>query len=191
MGIREKYQITEYCHHFLRDYIREGDICVDATAGNGGDTEFLCRLAGEGGKVYAFDVQEQAVRSTEKRLERAGLRDRAELICAGHERMKEFVKERAAAVVFNLGYLPGGDHAVATKADTTLRAAEQALELLKPGGVVSLCIYSGGDTGYEERDTLLSWLRELDPRRWLVIVNCYYNRRNDPPLPVFIIRLEP
>lgn len=191
MGIREKYQITEYCHHFLRDYIREGDICVDATAGNGGDTEFLCRLAGENGKVYAFDVQEQAVRSTEKRLERAGLRDRAELICAGHERMKEFVKERAAAVVFNLGYLPGGDHAVATKADTTLRAAEQALELLKPGGVVSLCIYSGGDTGYEERDALLSWLRELDPRRWLVIVNCYYNRRNDPPLPVFIIRLEP
>ena len=94
-------------------------------------------------------------------------------------------------MVFNLGYLPGGDHAVATKADTTLRAAEQALELLKPGGVVSLCIYSGGDTGYEERDTLLSWLRELDPRRWLVIVNCYYNRRNDPPLPVFIIRLEP
>lgn len=191
MGIREKYQITEYCHHFLQDYIREGDICVDATAGNGGDTEFLCRLAGENGKVYAFDVQEQAVRSTEERLERAGLRDRAELICAGHERMKEFVKERAAAVVFNLGYLPGGDHAVATKADTTLRAAEQALELLKPGGVVSLCIYSGGDTGYEERDTLLSWLRELDPRRWLVIVNCYYNRRNDPPLPVFIIRLEP
>lgn len=191
MGIREKYQITEYCHHFLRDYIREGDICVDATAGNGGDTAFLCRLAGERGKVYAFDVQEQAVRSTEERLERAGLRDRAELICAGHERMKEFVKERAAAVVFNLGYLPGGDHAVATKADTTLRAAEQALELLKPGGVVSLCIYSGGDTGYEERDALLSWLRELDPRRWLVIVNCYYNRRNDPPLPVFIIRLEP
>lgn len=58
MGIREKYQITEYYHHFLRDYIREGDICVDATAGNGGDTEFLCRLAGESGKVYAFDVQE-------------------------------------------------------------------------------------------------------------------------------------
>ena len=57
MGIREKYQITEYCHHFLRDYIREGDICVDATAGNGGDTEFLCRLAGESVKFYALDVQ--------------------------------------------------------------------------------------------------------------------------------------
>ena len=190
MGIREKYQITEYCHHFLRDYIREGDICVDATAGNGGDTEFLCRLAGESGKVYAFDVQEQAVRRTEERLERTGLRDRAELICAGHERMKEFVKERAAAVVFNLGYLPGGDHAVATKADTTLRAAEQALELLKPGGILSLCIYSGGDTGYEERDALLSWLKELDARRWLVIVNSFYNRKNDPPLPVFVICLE-
>ena len=190
MRIREKYQITEYCHHFLRQYIREGDICVDATAGNGGDTEFLCRLAGKRGKVYAFDVQEQAVRITAERLERAGLRGQAELICAGHERMKEFVKEQAAAVVFNLGYLPGGDHAVATKADTTLRAAEQALELLKPGGILSLCIYTGGDTGYEERDALLSWLKELDARRWLVIVNSFYNRKNDPPLPVFVICLE-
>ena len=73
MGIREKYQITEYCHRFLRDYIREGDVCVDATAGNGGDTEFLCRMAGAGGRVYAFDIQEQALRSTAERLERAGL----------------------------------------------------------------------------------------------------------------------
>lgn len=190
MGIREKYQITEYCHRFLRDYIREGDICVDATAGNGGDTEFLCRMIGEGGRVYAFDIQEQALRNTAERLDRAGLRGRAELICAGHERMREYVKGPAAAAVFNLGYLPGGDHALATRAETTLKAAQQALELLKPGGVLSLCIYSGGDTGYEERDALLSWLKELDTRRWLVIVNSFYNRKNDPPLPVFVIRLE-
>lgn len=190
MGIREKYQITEYCHRFLRDYIREGDVCVDATAGNGGDTEFLCRMAGAGGRVYAFDIQEQALRSTAERLERAGLRGRAELICAGHEQMREYVKEPAAAAVFNLGYLPGGDHTLATRAETTLEAAGQALELLRPGGILSLCIYSGGDTGYEERDALLSWLKELDTRRWLVIVNSFYNRKNDPPLPVFVIRLE-
>ena len=64
------------------------------------------------------------------------------------------------------------------------------MTLLKPGGVISLCIYSGGDTGYEERDVLLGWLKDADPRKWLVIVNSYHNRKNDPPLPVFILRLE-
>ena len=63
------------------------------------------------------------------------------------------------------------------------------MELLKTGGVISLCIYSGGDTGYEERDALLHFLKELDSRKWLVIAASYYNRKNDPPLPVFVIRL--
>ena len=190
MDTRRKYQITEYCHRFLSEYISEGDICIDATAGNGSDTEFLCRMVGETGKVYAFDIQRQALENTREKLERAGFPERAELICSGHERMDEHVAEKAAAVVFNLGYLPGGDHALATKAETSLEAVKAAMTLLKPGGVISLCIYSGGDTGYEERDVLLGWLKDADPRKWLVIVNSYHNRKNDPPLPVFILRLE-
>lgn len=62
-------------------------------------------------------------------------------------------------------------------------------DYIEEGGVISLCIYSGGDTGYEERDALLAYLRELDPRRWLVIACSYYNRKNDPPQPVFVIRM--
>ena len=54
---------------------------------------------------------------------------------------------------------------------------------------MSLCIYSGGDTGYEEKNTLLAYLKELDTKQWLVIVHSYYNRKNDPPLPVFVVRL--
>lgn len=186
---KNRFQITEFCHHFLEDYIQEGDCCVDATAGNGNDTEFLCRLVGAKGKVYAFDVQQTAVEHTRERLERGGCLERAVLVQDGHERMQKYVKEQVCAVVFNFGYLPGGDHSIATKADTSLKAVESALEILKTGGVMSLCIYSGGDTGYEEKDALLSFLKELDPRRWLVIVSSYYNRKNDPPLPVFIVKL--
>lgn len=188
--MKRSYQITEFCHHVLKEYIQENDCCVDATAGNGNDTEFLCRMAGAGGKVYAFDVQETALTYTRQRLEREGLSDRAVLIHDGHERMREYVKEQAAVIVFNFGYLPGGDHQIATKADTSVEAVRQGMELLKPGGVISLCIYSGGDTGYEERNVLLAFLKELDTRKWLVIVSSYYNRKNDPPLPVFIIRLR-
>lgn len=190
MNLRNKYQITEYCHRFLSEYISEGDICIDGTAGNGNDTEFLCRLVGEAGKVYAFDIQEQAIANTREKLAGAGLLDRAEMICDGHERMEQYVTGEVTAVVFNLGYLPGGDHAFATRAETSLEAVKAGMRLLKPGGVISLCIYSGGDTGYEERDVLLGWLKDVDPKKWLVIVNNYYNRRNDPPLPVFILRLD-
>ena len=108
------FQITEYCHHILEEYIEEGDICIDATAGNGGDTEFLCKKVGETGKVYAFDVQEMAIAHTRERLERANLSARAELILDGHEKMQTYVKEEAKAIIFNFGYLPGGDHEIAT-----------------------------------------------------------------------------
>ena len=70
-----------------------------------------------------------------------------------------------------------------------LFATSRGLKLLKTGGVMSLCIYSGGDTGYEEKNTLLAYLKELDTKQWLVIVHSYYNRKNDPPLPVFVVRL--
>ncbi|WP_346910511.1 class I SAM-dependent methyltransferase [Faecalicatena orotica] len=188
--MKYSYRITDYCHRFLKQYIEPGDICVDATAGNGNDTEFLCRLCGEDGMVYAFDIQEEAILGTKERLEKCGYENRFCLIHDGHEKMGEYVKESVSAIVFNFGYLPGADHTVSTKPDTSIRAVGEGLKLLKKDGIMSLCIYSGKDTGYEERDALLSYLESLDPKRWLVIVNQYFNRKNDPPLPVFIIRLK-
>lgn len=189
MEHKKNYQITEFCHHFLAEHIEEGSCCIDATCGNGYDTEFLCRLSGPSGKVYAFDIQKTAVERTKERLARAGYGERVELYCAGHEHMEEYVQEEANVIMFNFGYLPGGDHAVATHPDTSLQAVRQGMALLKKGGVMSLCIYSGGDTGYEERDVLLEYLKDLEPARWLVIACSYYNRKNDPPQPVFVIRL--
>ena len=190
MSIREKYQITEYCHRFLGDYIHEGDCCIDATCGKGCDTEFLCRSVGKTGRVYGFDIQREAVEQTRSRLERAGCTEQVVLICDSHENMADYVKEQASVIMFNFGYLPGGDHSVATRPETSLKAVEAGMKLLRTGGVMSLCIYSGGDTGYEEKTALLACLKELDTKQWLVIVHSYYNRKNDSPLPVFVIRLS-
>lgn len=184
----KEYQITEFCHQMIRDHIREGDCCIDATAGNGNDTEFLCRIAGAAGKVYAFDIQRDAIEQTRKRLKEVGLLERAEVILDGHEHMEEHVKETVSAITFNFGYLPGGDHQIATRADTSIQAIEAGLRLLKKGGIMSLCIYSGGDSGFEEKEALLSYLKTLDPRTFLVIVSTYYNRENHPPIPAFVIR---
>ena len=103
--------------------------------------------------------------------------------------MDEYAKEESVDVIcFNFGYLPGGDHAIATKTQTSLEAIEKGLDLLKHGGMMSLCIYSGGDTGFEEKDAILRYIKELNPKRYTVIVNEYYNRENNPPIPVFIFK---
>lgn len=189
MRAEKRYQITEFCHRFVADYISEGDCCIDATCGNGYDTEFLCSRTGPTGKVYAFDIQREATERTGQRLARAGYAENALVLNTGHENMADYVKEKAAAIMFNFGYLPGGDHCLATKPETSLKAVEAGLKLLRKDGIMSLCIYSGGDTGYEEKEALLTYVKNLDPREWLVILCSYCNRRNDPPLPVFIIRL--
>ena len=102
----------------------------------------------------------------------------------------ETAKENSVScITFNLGYLPGGDHTMATKSDSSIAALTQGLSLLKKGGLISLCIYSGGDSGFEERDAVLTWLATLDPHKYLVIRSDYYNRPNHPPIPVLIIKL--
>ena len=186
----ENMQANRGCRRFMEEQVKPGDLCIDATAGNGYDTEFLCSLIGENGRVLAFDIQEQALASTKKRLEQAGIGDRAELILDGHEKMAEYAgEETVSCIVFNFGYLPGGDHGLATRAETSVAAVKAGLRLLKKGGLMSLCIYSGGDTGYEERSALLNCLKNLDSGKYLVICCEYFNRENDPPLPVLIIKL--
>lgn len=184
------YQITEWCHHFIKLQVNPGDICIDATMGNGHDTELLCRLTGETGQVLAFDIQKPAVQNTKKRLREAGVPDNYRLILDSHSHMEQYADaDSVSCITFNFGYLPGGDHALATRPDTSIAAVEQGLSLLKKGGLMSLCIYSGGDSGFAERDALLSWLKKLDSGKYLVIVSSYYNRPKHPPIPVLIRKL--
>lgn len=186
----ESYQITQWCHHFLKDHVRPGDLCIDATMGNGGDTELLCRLTGPSGRVLAFDIQPLALERTRSRLLKVGLPDNYRLILDSHEHLASYAgPDTVSCIAFNFGYLPGGDHSRCTHADTSIAAVEAGLSLLKKGGLISLCIYSGGDTGFEERGALLSYLACLDSQKYLVIRSDYLNRPNHPPIPVLITRL--
>ncbi len=166
---------------YLRRSVREGDTVIDATMGNGGDTEMLCRLVGEQGHVYAFDVQRQAVERTAERLKAAGLSGRAMLLCAGHETMEAHVEGPVQAVVFNFGWLPGSDHAVTTRCDTSLAAAGAALRLVREGGIVSLCVYPGHEEGARELRLLLDWSAGLPVRRFNVLYHHFINAADSTP----------
>lgn len=185
----KRQTITLWCQNRICQMVREPALCIDATAGTGRDTLFLRRIVAEGGRVAAMDVQEEALRQTGERLEKAGYRD-VELLLDGHQNMDRYFDAGTAdLIMFNLGYLPGGDHSLSTKAETTLTALEKSLDILKEGGILSLMIYSGGDTGFAEKEAVLSWLRELDCKKYLVLVEQFYNRPGNPPLPVFVYKL--
>lgn len=178
--------------HWARELIESamypGAIAVDATMGNGHDTKWLCELAENTGTVYAFDVQAQAVENTRARLAEAGLLSRARLFCAGHERMAEFVDLPADAIVFNLGWLPGGEKSVTTLTETTIAAVNAASALLAPGGLMTICIYPGHAEGARERDAVISWASHLPHAVFDVMLRRYLNQPNDPPLMVAVRR---
>ena len=92
--------------------------------------------------------------------------------------------------MFNLGRLPGGNPKIFTHAATSVEAIGNGLELLRPGGVMAIALYYGGENGYEERDAVLSFLETLDQRRFTVLSCRWANRRGEPPLPVFIWKEE-
>jgi len=183
--------VTQLCHKFLDMHVCPGDLCIDATAGNGHDTAYLARLTGDSGTVLAFDIQKTALENTRKRLCDADLLSRVQLIHETHEHLAFYADPgTVSCIVFNLGYLPGGDHALATNPDTTLPAIQNGLSLLKKNGLMALCIYQGGDTGFEEHDRVIAFLRALDPRQYLVILSSYLNRPNTPPDLALVIRLS-
>lgn len=159
----------------------DGARAIDATMGNGHDTQWLCELAGENGRVYAFDVQAEAVERTRERLAETGLLERAALFCAGHERMGEMVSEQVDAIVFNLGWLPGAEHGVTTQTSTTLMAVNAALDLLKEDGLMTVCIYPGHEEGTRELQALMAWAAALDSKRYDALLKTYLNQPNDPP----------
>lgn len=172
----------------VSEHLSEGGFAIDATAGRGYDTVFLARTVGATGRVLAFDIQPAAVESTRALLASEGLD--AEVVRASHADMTQYASpESADCILFNLGYLPGGDHTVYTRAESTIAAVEAGLDILKHGGLMCVTVYSGGANGYAERDALLPFLASLDDGKYQVISLSFHNWKKDPPRPFFIIKL--
>lgn len=153
-------------HLLLKQLVKPGDRVVDATCGNGKDTLLLAELVGENGQVVAFDIQESAVKRSAARLKEAGLESRVTLLFAGHEEMARLVTAPLSAVVFNLGWLPGGDRELKTCAESTLPALKSALHLLQPGGVLAITCYPGHEGGDAETAAVLDWAVALPAQQF-------------------------
>lgn len=172
----------DLAHSFWQSLIQNGDAFIDATCGNGKDSLFLAKLAAskKDTHLYCIDIQKQA-------LDKAKLLLEAETTCitwihGSHEQLPPTAPKNCRLIVYNLGYLPGGDKSVTTLTSSTLKSVSHALELLCLGGVISITCYPGHEEGKKEEEKLSSFFSLLDPKKWCFTHFHFDNRKESPSL---------
>ena len=185
---RKHFSALQIIQHVLELHVQKGDICIDATAGRGRDTLFLSGLVGESGHVTAFDIQQEAVDSTRELLLK-NQKSNFDVILDSHANMQNYFQTgTVSCITFNFGWLPAGNHHIFTKPESSIEAIRQGLRLLKPDGIMTLILYYGRETGFQERDALLEFLPTLDSNLYTVIEMPFVNRQNCPPIPIVIFK---
>lgn len=179
--------ILDFAHTLAAAGLEPGGLAIDATVGNGHDTLFLVQEVGPGGRVVGFDVQPDALTATRERIQSQApdASDRLRLVHAGHETMASHLAEddfgAVGAIMFNLGYLPGGDHSVTTESATTRQALAASLDLLRPGGVITIVAYPGHEGGEAEAEAVADWTASLPEDDVLALSYRFSNQTGDPP----------
>lgn len=167
----------------LARHIGLGSVTADFTVGNGNDTLWLAEHVGEGGLVYGFDIQKQAIENTAALLAERGVSGRCRLICDSHHNLLKYIDGKIDAGVFNLGFLPGGDKGITTMRETTLPAVRDALSVVKPGGCLLVAVYPGHEEGRLEGEMLCSFFEGFDQKQ----LSAYCFRvLNAPTSPFFL-----
>jgi predicted methyltransferase len=184
--------ILSCAHKLIEERVTSGEAVVDATAGNGVDTLFLAKLVGSKGIVYAFDIQQQALEKTQQRLSKEQPdSSHVRLHLCSHDLLKQALPETVhgtvGAVMFNLGYLPGNDHQTVTTEASTIPALQQAVELLRKGGILTIALYTGHEGGEQEASAVRAWAEQLPQQQFQVLEYRFMNQKNHPP---YLIAVE-
>ncbi|MBS4030059.1 MAG: methyltransferase domain-containing protein [Clostridiales bacterium] len=178
-----------FARELIGHTLKEGDTAIDATCGNGHDTLFLAEWVGETGSVLAFDIQQEALHNTKERLSEVGLAHRVTFIHASHTDLSTYLNGPITAVMFNLGYLPGGDHQIKTDAQSTVLALGASVSALKIGGMITIMAYTGHPGGMEEYSAVYEYLLALPQQEFNVLTYQYINQKNNPPVLLAVSRL--
>jgi len=166
----------------LNRTLASASLVVDATAGNGKDTLFLAGNTPDSAIVWAFDIQEQALRKTQQLLVKHQVDHKVRLVADSHSHIASYLNETVDAAMFNLGYLPGGNHALSTSPATTLQALAQVLHLLGVNGIVTICTYPGYAHGRQELEAVHAYLNSLSQASFAVGCWSMVNQKNSPPI---------
>lgn len=179
----------DLAHAYWRQLLVPGNCVIDATCGNGNDTLLLAQIVlqdGATGRIIAMDKQQQALDAARQLLARHLSSERLSHVSFYQQCHSSFPdeigKESVALIVYNLGYLPGGNKNLTTLSATTIQSLEAVLPLVIPGGMISITCYPGHDAGKLEEEQVMKFAAMLDPQRWSCCHHHWANRRNAPSL---------
>ena len=157
------------CHTLALPFVKRAQVLVDMTCGNGHDTLFLAENMGKQAILYGFDIQASALASTQSRLETNGLfHERIQLKLGSHENLLNEIDKIPDFIVFNLGYLPGGNRTIHTDTAITLKAVDLGLHKISVNGIIMIVAYPGTPDGKKEKDELASFLKCMSRRYCLL-----------------------
>jgi len=163
--MNKRISLTEQAHKIILQQLKPGDIAIDATVGNGHDTLFLAQQVGCKGKVFGFDIQQQAIDSTQEKLNNESKFNHIELFQTSHSNLAQYIPAKyhgnINVFMFNLGYLPGSDKSIITQTESTLSALNQAIDLLAQPGLITIAAYPGHSGGDSENDVIKKWHKQL------------------------------
>lgn len=177
-------------HQFILPKLATASHIVDATAGNGKDTLFLAKNSNPSAVIWAFDIQQQALQKTETLLTDHKLRDKVKIIFDSHANITNHIHQPLDVVMFNLGYLPGGDQSINTSPDTTIKAIAQSLKLLTVGGLMTIAAYPGYEHGRLENQAVREYLTSLRQETFAIACWSMVNQRNNPPVLYIIEKMK-
>lgn len=158
----------QIAHLLLKEALKNAKIIVDATAGNGNDTLFIAQNATDEAKIFAFDIQEEALESAKAKLTAENFADKVAFIHASHDEVNNYVQENLDLVIFNLGYLPGGNHQITTRCETTLNALNIMLDKLNLYGHIAIVVYPGHEEGFKECQRIKDFAHSLAKKYFTV-----------------------
>lgn len=142
-------------HSLWKGIVQPADTVIDATCGNGHDSLILSTLVPEG-TLYVFDIQKEALEKTKEKLTHTHYIP----IHGSHAQFPpEIQKGSVRLIVYNLGYLPGGDKSITTLTESTLESIQNALPLLTPDGILSITLYPGHPEGFCESQAVLEFAK--------------------------------
>lgn len=172
----------DLAHQYWKRLLQEGDWAIDATCGRGRDTLMLATLV-KGGEVIAMDIQADAIAQTEQLLKGCKKRAQVHLLQRSHQEFPDLAAHHPIKlIVYNLGYLPGGNKQYTTTTDVTLISVQKALTLLCPGGALSITCYPGHEEGAREEKALQTLCSTLPAANWNVCIHTFFNRKASPSL---------
>ena len=194
-GVKHNYERSvpafsspiQLAHLLWEKLLGKDDIVIDATMGNGKDTLQIAKILSKygSGRVIALDIQPKALENTLQLLKESvpEFLSNTQLLLTSHENFPiEIQPGSVKLIVYNLGYLPGGDKELTTQTKTTLLSIENALNLIVSGGALSITCYPGHPEGLKEHEAIKTFIKDLDPKKFSVSEHLWPARNLSPIL---------